>query len=278
MSTEAKRNLQDTAPATLINILAVDDKPANLIAVEAALDGLGQNLVKAQSGEEALKHVLDTDFALILLDVQMPGMDGFETAALIRQRERGRHVPIVFLTAAYQFDSMRGYSLGAVDYLLKPLVPGILKAKVAIFIDLFKRAEQIRLQEQTLRERAEKALSASQANYRLLFDNNPRPMWVYDTDTFGFLAVNDAAVEKYGYPREEFLTMTIKDIRRPEDLDSLLETLAKIPASSENSGSLRHRTKTGSLIEVEIASHDLPFRGRRARGCSHPQPVPCADD
>src|SRR5690242_2670459 len=102
------------------DILLVDDNPQNLLALEVTLGDLDHNLVKAHSGEEALKKVLEKDFALILLDIQMPGMDGFETARLIRERERTRHVPIIFLTAAYQIDSMQGYSLGAVDYLLKP--------------------------------------------------------------------------------------------------------------------------------------------------------------
>jgi CheY-like chemotaxis protein len=240
MSAQEQDSLRDISRQK-IDILLVDDNPKNLLALEVTLDDLDQNLVKAHSGEEALKKVLERDFALILLDIQMPGMDGFETAKLIRQRERTRHVPIIFLTAAYQIDSMKGYSLGAVDYLLKPIIPEILRAKVTAFVELFRRAEHIRLQEQMLRERAEEALTASEASYRLLFDNNPRPMWVYDTKTLGFLAVNDAAVDKYGYSRKEFLKMTIKDIRPPEEVESLMENLALIPRRLENSGNLRHR-------------------------------------
>jgi CheY-like chemotaxis protein len=122
-----------------VNILLVDDQPSNLLVLEAVLAGLGANLVKAYSGEEALRRLLDEDFAVVLLDVQMQGLDGFETAKLIRAREKNRFTPIIFLTA---YDSNRlpveqAYLLGAVDYLVKPLVPVILRAKVAGFIELF---------------------------------------------------------------------------------------------------------------------------------------------
>ena len=128
------------------NILLVDDTPANLVALEAILEDLGENLVMAHSGEEALKHVLEQDFAVILLDVQMPGMDGFETAALIRDREKTRGIPIVFVTAVGKSEThvSKGYSLGAVDYIFKPIVPEILRAKVAAFIELFKAHRETR--------------------------------------------------------------------------------------------------------------------------------------
>src|SRR5437763_320784 len=116
-----------------VNILLVDDQRSNLLALEAILEGLGQNLVKAESGQEALRLLLDQDFAAILLDVQMQGMDGFETAKLIRNREKTRHTPIMFLTAydENRLQVLDAYSLGAVDYLTKPLIPLILRAKVA---------------------------------------------------------------------------------------------------------------------------------------------------
>ncbi|BAU08574.1 response regulator [Fischerella sp. NIES-3754] len=131
-----------------VNVLLVDDHPENLLALEAILDSLGQNLVRATSGAEALRNLLNQDFAVILLDVQMPDMDGFETAALIRQRERSRHTPIIFVTAFNTSDNMvfRGYSLGAVDYLFKPIEPEILKSKVAAFIDLFKKSAEVKRQ------------------------------------------------------------------------------------------------------------------------------------
>ncbi len=117
----------------------VDDQPSNLLVLEAVLENLGHKLVQARSGEEALKCLLLDDFAVILLDVFMPGMDGFETAELIRQRERSRYTPIIFLTAIGTSEThvSRGYSAGGVDYLFKPIVPEILKAKVIAFVDLY---------------------------------------------------------------------------------------------------------------------------------------------
>ncbi len=131
-----------------INVLLVDDHPENLLVLEAILGSLGQNLVRASSGAQALRRLLNEDFAVILLDVQMPDMDGFETAELIRQRERSRHTPIIFLTAFNTSDNMvfKGYSLGAVDYLFKPIEPEILKSKVAAFVDLFQKSAEVKRQ------------------------------------------------------------------------------------------------------------------------------------
>jgi CheY-like chemotaxis protein len=151
-----------TGPASQsAKILIVDDRPENLLALEAILQGLGHDLVKAHSGEEALKRLLTEDFALILLDVQMPGMDGFETATHIKQRERTRDVPIVFLTAidgeAHQ--AFRGYAAGAVDYLSKPFDPWVLRAKVGVFIELYERRRELAQQADELRRQLEQYTS-----------------------------------------------------------------------------------------------------------------------
>ena len=136
------------------NILLVDDAPANLLALEAVLGDLGQNLVKAHSGTDALRYLMDHDAAIILMDVQMPGLDGFETAELIRRRERTRHTPIIFLTAHERTDTQifKGYKAGAVDFLTKPFVPEVLRSKVTVFVDLFRKTEQVRQQSELLRE------------------------------------------------------------------------------------------------------------------------------
>ena len=121
-----------------MDILLVDDRPENLTALEAMLAELDQNIVKATSGQKALRCCLEQDFAVILLDVDMPGMDGFETARLIQERERTRNVPIIFVTA-HRMEEMHvfeGYSLGAVDYIFKPIIPEILKSKVRVFLQL----------------------------------------------------------------------------------------------------------------------------------------------
>jgi len=134
-------------------ILLVDDEPKSLYALQQLLSQLEQNLMIAQSGEEALRLALKNDFAVILLDVRMPGIDGFETARLIRSRERSRLTPIIFLTAAAdEMASMfRGYEVGAVDYLMKPVVPEVLKSKVAVFVELHRKTERLRESEEKLR-------------------------------------------------------------------------------------------------------------------------------
>jgi signal transduction histidine kinase len=136
------------------DILVVDDDPANLAAIEVALGDLGRRLVKARSGAEALRFLLTQDFALILLDVNMPGMDGFETARIIRGRERSRHVPIIFVTAYIRddIDILTGYSLGAVDFLFKPIVPEVLRAKASVFVELQQRTAEVARQADLLRE------------------------------------------------------------------------------------------------------------------------------
>ena len=135
-----------------INILLVDDRPENLLALEALLQPLGYHLIKARSGQEALRCVLQYDFAVILLDVQMPNIDGFETAELIRGRERSRSTPIIFLTAVStsELHIARGYLAGAVDYLLKPFLPEILLSKVAIFVDLYAKTAEVQQQAKQL--------------------------------------------------------------------------------------------------------------------------------
>jgi len=138
-----------------VNILLVDDNPSNLLALETILQAPDRNLVRASSGEDALRFLLDDDAAVILLDVHMPSISGLETAALIRGRERTRGVPIIFLTA---YDSAgdshisQGYSLGAVDYIIKPIDPEALKSKVAVFVELYRKTEQIKRQADLLRE------------------------------------------------------------------------------------------------------------------------------
>jgi PAS domain S-box-containing protein len=131
-----------------VNILIVDDHPENLLALEALLSDLGQNIVRADSGMEALRLLLHQEFALILLDVDMPIINGFETAALIRDRDRSRHTPIIFLTAVNKAEQhvFKGYALGAVDYLTKPFVPEILRSKVVAFIELHKRTVEVKRQ------------------------------------------------------------------------------------------------------------------------------------
>src|SRR6185295_5864645 len=155
-----------------INILMVDDSPTNLLALESILQAPDRNLVSATSGDDALRYLLDNEVSVILMDVYMPGLDGLETAELIRGRDRSRNIPIIFLTA----DSTggrhlsRGYSLGAVDYIVKPIEPDILRSKVAVFVVLFKKTQEIKRQAQLLQDKNLELENANLARLNMLID------------------------------------------------------------------------------------------------------------
>jgi signal transduction histidine kinase/DNA-binding response OmpR family regulator len=160
------------ATEELINILMVDDSPTNLLALESILQAPDRNLVSAASGDDALRYLLDHDVAVILMDVYMPGLDGLETAELIRGRDRSRNIPIIFLTA----DSTggrhlsRGYSLGAVDYIVKPIEPDILRSKVAVFVELFKKTQEVKSQAALLEEKNQQLENANLARLKMLIN------------------------------------------------------------------------------------------------------------
>src|SRR5947209_7636588 len=146
-----------------VSILLVDDHIENLVALEALLSDLEQTLVRAQSGIDALRFLLNQEFAVIILDVDMPVIDGFETAALIRQREKSRHTPIIFLTAINKAEQyvFKGYSLGAVDYLTKPFVPEVLRAKVSALVELYKKTEEVKRQTALLQQMVSELASSN---------------------------------------------------------------------------------------------------------------------
>ena len=152
-----------------VRVLVVDDQPDNLLSVEAVLERLGEEIVTASSGREALRYMLDDDFAVIVLDVMMPEMDGFETAALIRSRERSRLTPIIFLTALGQSEEhlFRGYGAGAVDFMTKPFVPEVLRSKVAVFVELHRKTLLLQQRNQELQESVKRAQAAEQEVQKL---------------------------------------------------------------------------------------------------------------
>jgi CheY-like chemotaxis protein len=154
-----------TGDRATARVLLVDDRKDNLVALEAILQGLPVQPVTANSGEEALKQLLVEDFALILLDAQMPEMDGFETARHIKRRERTRHVPIIFLTAADReaHFALRGYAAGAVDYLTKPFDPWVLRAKVSVFVELWTKNQQLQAHVEAVRDRDSRLRDAALA-------------------------------------------------------------------------------------------------------------------
>lgn len=146
-----------------VSLLLVDDRPENLLALQAILEPLGQKLVLAHSGDEALKCVLQHDFACILLDVQMPEMNGFDVAQIIKSREKSRYIPIIFLSAINKEDSyvFKGYSMGAVDYVFKPFNPDVLRSKVAVFVDLYLKQQQIMEQAEMLADSQRREMELS---------------------------------------------------------------------------------------------------------------------
>jgi PAS domain S-box-containing protein len=165
------------------NILLVDDHEENLLALEAILEPLGHHCVSVTSGSAALKQLLLNDFACILLDVQMPELDGFELAELIKQRERSQHIPIIFVTALSKDERhvFRGYSSGAVDYIFKPIEPDILRSKVGVFVELWEKSRQLTEQAEQLHEQELAALEqASEERYRQLADAMPQIVWTSD--------------------------------------------------------------------------------------------------
>src|SRR4051794_17817569 len=187
-----------------VKILLVDDTPENLVSLEAALDGLGEELVLAHSGKEALRHLLESDFAAILLDVKMPDMDGFEAAELIRNRPRSRQTPILFLTGYKNEEHLfRGYDLGAVDFLFKPIVPEVLRSKVAVFVELSRKAELLEQQASALAEQAA-TLHRAQQRFRSLLEAAPDAM-VICRDNGEIVLVNSRTELLFDHSREELL-------------------------------------------------------------------------
>jgi CheY-like chemotaxis protein len=187
------------------NILIVDDLPEKLLVLGSILEELGQNVVPARSGPEALRRVLEQDFAVILLDVHMPGMDGYETAALVRGRKRSAHVPIIFITAfADELNMAQGYSLGAVDYILSPVVPEVLRTKVRVFVELYLVTQRVRRQA----EEAGAKAAAEEAQRRSAFLAEASRVLVNSLD---FEETLDALLRFVVPPLADFAAITLAD-------------------------------------------------------------------
>src|SRR5213080_1990032 len=208
----------------MANILLVDDRPENLLALESILEPLGQNLVSAHSGEDALRQLLRHDVAVILLDVQMPGLDGFQTASLIKQRERTKHVPIIFVTAISKDEEQvfRGYSAGAVDYVFKPFNPDVLRSKVGVFIELHEKNEQLRRQAEQLKQQELTELRReSEERYRFLAEAQPDQIWTALPN--GELDyVNQRVLDYFGTSFSERVVAGWTDVTHPDDLPPML--------------------------------------------------------
>jgi PAS domain S-box-containing protein len=255
-----------------VNVLVVDDHPENILALQAMLSNSNYNVLTASSGAEALKIILKHDLAVILLDVVMPSMDGFETAARIRQREASKEIPIIFLTANARDVSYiyRAYSVGAVDYLTKPIEPDVVSAKVSVFVDLFRKNERIRRQEEQLREaerkRSELALQESEAQYEATFNSaavgiahaNPDGEW---------LRVNPRFCDIVGYGREEVLRLRLQDVMHPEDLPRNLSAIQQLLDGqiARYRSEERYLHKAGQVVWVELTLSLLRDASGRAK-------------
>jgi PAS domain S-box-containing protein len=254
MSAEASAS----AAVEPVNVLLVDDRPDKLLALSGILADTGQNVVTARSGQEALRHLLRKDFAVILLDVNMPQMDGFETAAMIRERERSSKTPIIFLTAVSDADTyaFRGYSLGAVDYIHMPVSPEVLKAKVAVFADLFRKTEQIRQQSEWMRlvREREHAARLAEAADKLDVETRRNRFFTLAVDMLGivgfdryFRQLNPSWERTLGFTESELRERPFTDFIHPDDREgtsAAFGRLAEAAPSARFEG--RHLHKDGS--------------------------------
>jgi PAS domain S-box-containing protein len=241
------------------NILLVDDRADKLLAIEAILSNLGQNIVKARSGKDALRHLLNMDFAVILLDVSMPVMDGFETATLIRKRPSSEHTPIIFVTSINNSEThiARGYSLGAVDYMLTPIIPDVLRSKVAVFVELHKKSELIKIQADELRRTAEFRHQRELADVedRLEAETRRNRFFTLSIDLLAiasfddyFIQLNPVWENVLGFTADELKSKSLLEFVHPEDRTPTAEQLIHLkmgsaPGYFEN----RYRCKDGSF-------------------------------
>jgi PAS domain S-box-containing protein len=225
------------------SILLVDDQEENLLALEAVLEPLGQRLVRATSGEEALGKLLREEFALILLDVQMPDMDGFQTATFIKQRAKTQHIPIIFLTALSKelHHMFRGYSAGAVDYVVKPFDPMILRSKVQVFVDLYRKELELR---------------ASEERFRTAFENAPIGVALVTVGEGRIIDVNRALARMLGRPEVVFIGHPLSEAVHPEDAG-----LLRLDGPSE----LRFMRLDGVPLWAEVNASEVQDGGGRAQ-------------
>lgn len=248
-----------------MKILIVDDRHENFLALEAVLKSPDYELIFANSGEEALKCLLKDDFAVILLDVQMPGMDGFETARLIRMRKRNEDTPIIFITAINQSTQniIQGYTLGAIDYLFKPLNAVTLKLKVEAFVKMHLQRKQIKLQNELLMQRAEELekinetlkcttldLRKAEALARVFGETSTDALLTLDGSGL-ILNANPAATEKFGYGFEELLGQHVAMLLPGEELPFLDQTKNKSAEDQIILESVGTR-KNGEVFPVEV--------------------------
>jgi hypothetical protein len=252
-------SVKAAASISKANILLVDDRADKLMAIEAIVSSLGQNVVKARSGKEALRHLLHQDFVVILMDVSMPTMDGFETASLIRKRPSSEHTPIIFITSINTSENhvSKGYSLGAVDYMLTPIVPEILRSKVAVFVELHKKTELLKQQSEELRriEEFKHQQQLADVEDRLEAETKRNRFFTLSLDLLAiasfddfFIQLNPVWESTLGFTTGELRSKSLLEFVHPEDRTATSEFFTQVKMGSapkyfEN----RYRCKDGSF-------------------------------
>ncbi|MDP3685021.1 MAG: PAS domain S-box protein, partial [Ignavibacteria bacterium] len=241
----------------LLKVLYLEDTPRDAEIIRELILDSGYNLEMeiAEVKEEYETFLRTRNYDIILSDFKLPGFDAF--GALQLRNEICPSIPFICISGSIgEETAIELLRLGADDYVLKDR-PERLPFSIQSALDDAKERDEHLKAEELLRESEEK--------YRLLFDGNPHPMWVYDLDNLNFLLVNDAAIIKYGYTREEFLKMNLKDIRPVEDIDKLLDDVKKGSDEISFSGEWRHKNKKGDIFLVEIISHSIFFNQKNAR-------------
>jgi PAS domain S-box-containing protein len=255
------------------SVLLVDDRADKLLALESILGGDGYRVVSARSGEDALRHLLRTDFAVILLDVRMPNMDGFETATLIRARPRSEKTPIIFLTALgdAEIDAARSYSLGAADYIHLPVAPEVLRTKVSVFVDLFRKSTEVRRQAERMRvaQEREHARRLAEAADRLDRETRRNRFFTLAVDMLGiagfdgcFRQLNPSWERTLGYTEDELRAHSMTELVHPHDRATTERELRRLgtgapTATFEN----RFRHRDGSYRWLSWTAAPFPEEG-----------------
>ena len=244
-----------------VNILMVDDQPAKLLSYEVILSELGENLIKAGSGREALEHLLKTDIAIVLMDVSMPEIDGFELADIIHQHPRYQKTAIIFISAVHltDLDQLKGYERGAVDYISVPVIPELLRAKVSVFAELYRKTRQLERLNYELEQRVAERTAAleastlrlreSEESFRAIFDNAGIGISVLDQKA-RMLRTNTTMQEMFGYSAEEAHNLTLSTLTHPDDVMSDSEAFQDVCAGLLDRYQIekRYYRKDGQLL------------------------------